>query len=277
MNNKLKLKSLMLACVVGTPLILNGCAAALIGAGAATTGAVVASDSRTVEAMFYDDQIEQNASNILKNNKLLSNENVFRVSVISVAGNVLLVGQTTNTQYLQWCISKIKSLDYVRKVYNYVSNKAPVGASVIASDSYITTKVKSKLLFGESIKSGRFKVVTEEGNVYLMGLVTKDESVRATNLTKSVDGVNKIYTIFDYLDYPDQYKHNYKDEQINVVVVDTAQGSSVTNTTNVSQAQYNTVSNTNQSSSYIAPASSNDNGGALLMEDTDLLAPASDY
>lgn len=275
MNNKLKLKSTMLACVICTPLLLNGCVAALIGAGAATTGAVVASDSRTVEAMFYDDQIEQNASNILKDNKLLSDDSVFRVSVIAVAGNVLLVGQTTNTQYLQWCISKIKSLDYVRNVYNYVSNKKPVSASVMASDSYITTKVKSKLLFGENIKSGRFKVVTEDSCVYLMGLVTKDESVRASNLTRSVDGVKKIYTIFDYLDYPDQYKQGYKDEKLNVVVVDATQGTKPSSVA-APASQVNTVPS-NQSSSYIAPASSSDNGGALLMEDTDLLAPASNY
>ena len=39
---------------------------------------------------------------------------------------------------------------------------------------------KTKLLANSEVEGGRIKVVTENGVVYLMGLVTRDEATRAT-------------------------------------------------------------------------------------------------
>lgn len=260
-NHSTKIKYFALSVALSMPFVFSGCAAVVVGAGAGTAGAVIGSDSRTIESMTYDESIEQKASEILKTNKLLSDSKVFNVSVVSMSGNVLLVGQTTDTSYLKWCINEIQKLDYVRKVYNYVENKPPVSASTMASDTYITTKVKSKLLFGENIKSGRFKVVTEDGVVYLMGYVTEDEANRAVNLTTTVDGVKSIYKIFDYIvNYPTQQSQGYKNDPIDVYVVDSEK-----------------AVNTSNSSTYVAPASVNDNGGAVLVEDNSLLAPSSSY
>lgn len=241
------------------PFILNGCVLAVASTGATTA---VSSDSRNIDTMVDDEMIEQKASEILKTNHLLSDEQLFSVSVYSVSGNVLMVGQTVHKEYIDWCVSEIKKLDSVRKIYNYVEYRKPVEFSVVSSDSYITSKIRTKLLFGEKISSGHFKVVTENSNVYLMGYVTRDESNRAVNVAKSVDGVQKVYTIFDYFDYPTTPDRADGKDNIEIEVVD------------VSQPAQASSSGAANSSSYVAPASSSDNGGASLVNDSSgLLEP----
>ena len=113
---------------------------------------------------------------------------------------MLITGQTINKDYIKWCVKQIEKLEHVRQVYNYATLQKPVPASVISSDSYITSKIRTQLLFGKDINSNRFKVVTENGNVYLMGIVTKDESKRAINTVLGISGVRKVYHIFDYME-----------------------------------------------------------------------------
>ena len=56
------------------------------------------------------------------------------------------------------------------------------------------------MLADNTIPGSRIKVITENGVVYLMGLITRQEGIRATNLTQSVSGVQKIVKLFQYTD-----------------------------------------------------------------------------
>lgn len=249
--NKVFDKSLIAVAVLSCGLMLNGCAAVLVGAAAGGTGAVIGSDSRTVDVQMYDEQIENDCKRILTDHRSDSNSKIFNVDVVAVNGNVLVAGQTENQSYLQQCIEQMKQVQYVRNVYNYVENRAPISASEKSSDAWITSKVKSQLLFGKKISSGRFKVFTENKVVYLMGYVTRDEAARAVNQVKNnVSGISKVVTIFDYMD-----SVNSPDP----VVEQRAKSST-----------------TNSSSSMAAESQSSvDNGGATIVSgDDDLLAPA---
>ena len=98
--------SIILALFVSS-LTLNGCVTMLVGGAAAGVGAVVGSDSRTVDVQVDDQKIENEASSYLSNDRMRSDPKVFRVDVVSVNGNVLLVGQTTDKEYLDWAIGYI--------------------------------------------------------------------------------------------------------------------------------------------------------------------------
>lgn len=262
MKNILNKLTLIGLCAV-IPFALNGCVTAMVGAASGTAGAVVGSDSRTVDLMVYDEQIEQKGNETLYSNKLLSNKEDFKVSIYSMSGNVLLTGQTVNQDYLSWCISQIRKQSYVRQVYNYVSNQKPVSASVQASDAYITSKIKSKLLFGKNINSGRFKVVTENSEVFLMGFVNPDEAKRAVNLARETEGVTKIYTIFDYMTNEAVLRERAQQS-------DSLQVRRVDNTGSTAPV-YNSPASNN--STYITPIDNSANGGAAIVDDG-LLAPA---
>ncbi|HAG18384.1 MAG TPA: phospholipid-binding protein, partial [Pseudomonas sp.] len=51
-----------------------------------------------------------------------------------------------------------------------------------------------------SVPGSRIKVITENGIVYLLGLVTRQEGSRATNLVQGVAGVQRIVKLFEYID-----------------------------------------------------------------------------
>ncbi len=257
MKTVFKRYALAIALASAMPVMLTGCAAALLAGGSAGTAAFIGSDSRTVNRQMYDEQIEQDVHNILTNDRMRSDSKVFHVEAVAVNGNLLLAGETTDSEYLNWCLGEIKKVQYLRKVYNYVQIKPPVKDSVSASDAFITSKVKSALLFGDKIKSGRFKVFTEDFTVYLLGFVTKDESIRAINQVKKVSGVKRIVHIFDYL-------NTTPDASANVTVVNDG-----------SQSSYAAPAAQDSSSVALESQANVDNGGAVLLEDDDLLAPAS--
>lgn len=244
---------LMIGLMAASPLAVTSCVAVVAGAAGAGATAAVTADSRTIDNMAHDENIEQEGYKILHSNKILSREDDFSVGIYSMSGNVLLCGQTTNEDYIAWCAQEIGKIDYVRNVYNYVQIKKPISASAVANDSYITSKIKTNLLFASDVRSARFKVVTEDSDVYLMGLVTQDESRRAVNEVLAIEGVRKVYTIFDYLSGQANL------EETGYVTTDKIQ---------IERAGSN-------SSTYVMPANSSQNGGAVIVEeDTDLLAPA---
>ena len=71
-----------------------------------------------------------------------------------------------------------------------------------SSDSWITTKVKSSLV-GLDIKGfdpSRVKIVSENGTVFLMGMVYHKEADGIVARTQQVSGVQRIVKLFEYLD-----------------------------------------------------------------------------
>ena len=68
------------------------------------------------------------------------------------------------------------------------------------ADTLITTKIKSKLLTAADIKDSRVKVLTEDGTVFLMGLVTHAEGEIAGKTAQDTEGVQKVVLLFEYVD-----------------------------------------------------------------------------
>jgi osmotically-inducible protein OsmY len=80
---------------------------------------------------------------------------------------------------------------------------APNSYMTRSSDSLITAKVKTKLFTvkgHDNFDPTRVKVVTENGIVYLMGILTHSEADAVTDAARQVGGVQKIVKLFEYLD-----------------------------------------------------------------------------
>ena len=246
--------------------LLTGCPTVIGAAAAGGAGVAIGSDSRTINRMMYDEQIEMDVNNILSDHRSDSDSKIFRVEAVAYNGNVLLMGQTTNTEYLKLCVDRITKVDHVYKIYNYVKIKEPVSSDVITSDSFITTKVKAALLMGDKISSGRFKICTEDSDVFMLGYVTRDEANRAVNQASKISGIRTIYRLFDYMDVAEA--------PAQVTVVDGYGSNGAAAVSAPAPAPAATAPN---SSSFAAEArASADNGGAMIVEDSnsDLLAPA---
>ncbi|MCR5084585.1 MAG: BON domain-containing protein [Succinivibrionaceae bacterium] len=260
-NTSTYLRATLLAATLASALSLAGCAAALVGAAAAgTTGAVIGSDSRTIDKIAYDDVIERNAIDILKSNADIYNGSNFSVTVVSMSGKLVAYGQTTESAYLESCLEKMRKLDYVRAVHDYVERRGRLSVGEISTDAYITSKIKGLLLFSEKINSGRFKICTDDARVFMLGFVNRDEAARAVNQVLTIDGVKKVYTLFDYMDVEPVMEQ--RSQQPAAQVISGATGA---------------PSATAAPASYRASGSNVDNGGAAIVDDGGLLAPAASY
>jgi len=67
-----------------------------------------------------------------------------------------------------------------------------------ANDSFITSKVKARLLDARGVSPVHVKVATEAGTVYLMGVVTEQEAEQAVELARTTGGVRKVVKVFEY-------------------------------------------------------------------------------
>lgn len=276
------------SCAVALPFMLNGCAAMFVTGATTTASTQVSQDSRSIGTMIDDETIEQKAYKILKTNSLLTKPEDMSVTITSFNGNVLLTGQTINRDYIKWVVKQVEQLENVRKVYNYVTLQKPVPASVISNDTWITSQVKTQLLFGKDINSNRFKVVTENGNVFLMGIVTRDESKRAINEVLGIEGVRKVYHIFDYIEVQTHTVNGPQaDDSITVTPVKgnansyqdpRMQQQGYRNNATGTYGSNGAATNSNNSS-YVPPVQSDQNGGAYIIDDgpSSLLAPANEY
>jgi osmotically-inducible protein OsmY len=189
------MKNRLLLITVASLALLQGCAGVFV-AGAATT-ASIANDRRTVGSVIDDQNIELKALNAIASRKDM--DKASRISATSVNGKVLLVGQTPYSQYSRDAEQLVAKIDGVRQVYNELRISKPVSFSTQSQDSWITSKIKSEMLTTKGVDSTRFKVVTENGEVFLMGLVTREEADKAVNIARHVSGVRKVIKVFEYI------------------------------------------------------------------------------
>ncbi|MGB5260960.1 MAG: division/outer membrane stress-associated lipid-binding lipoprotein [Gammaproteobacteria bacterium] len=191
------LNSLLLLIIAVT--LLQGCAPVVVGGAAATTGAV--HDRRTVGTYVDDEGIEIKASIAILEDRELSKQT--HINIISVNGVVLMVGQAPTESLRQQAQSIVAGIEKVRHVHNEIVIAAPISLTARSNDTWITTKVKTSLFNIKGLPDydpTRTKVVTEDGVVYLMGLLYRNEADAASEQARQVGGVKKVVKLFEYLD-----------------------------------------------------------------------------
>ena len=173
---------------------LLGCA--ITAAGGTAAGAATL-DRRTTGTIIEDQAIEFKTYRIIAADKELDEQTHINITSYNTA--VLVTGESPLDEMREKIISIVSGVEKVTHVYDEITIAAPSSMVSRSSDTYITTKVKAKL-FADKILSGLIiKVVTEKGIVYLMGLITREESEIATNIARGTGGVQKVVKLFKYI------------------------------------------------------------------------------
>ena len=155
---------------------------------------------RTFGAKIEDQSIETKTKvNLKRAGEPLSEQNIV---VVSYNGNVLLAGQVASEDIKSQAGNIAERIRHVRHVHNELEVVGAGSTLARVNDSWITTKVKTRLAFAGDAPAGRTKVVTENGIVYLFGLLTKEESEAVVARVQKVYGVQKIVKIIEYIDNP---------------------------------------------------------------------------
>ena len=112
---------------------------------------------------------------------------------------MLLTGQVISSDNKSKSEAMALQVPGVKNVYNYIEVGKSQSASQTSKDAYLTSAIKSNMLFSKGVSSNDVKVVTTNSVVYLMGMVDPYQAKKMTNAASEVDGVKQVVTLFDYV------------------------------------------------------------------------------
>ncbi len=186
----------ILALIGLTAGALQGCVPAIVAGGAgATVGANAAGSGLTMETQADDAAIKSQAMNII--NHIPNIQYRSNIEVVVFNRQVLLLGQVPNEQTKNEVASKIAHINKVKVVFNHLKVAASNGIKQYSEDSWITTKVKTNFI--GKVNPFHFKVVTEDGVVYLLAVTTPEEGQEAAKIASQTSGVKKVVKDFTYI------------------------------------------------------------------------------
>jgi osmotically-inducible protein OsmY len=154
---------------------------------------MVATDRRSSGAQLDDQGIELRAAARVRE---IANDNMY-VSVTSYNRQVLLTGAVGSEADRRRVEDVVQRVDNVRSVVNELTIGPPSTFQERSNDLFISGKVKASLLDAKDIFANSFKVVTERGVVYLMGIATRRETDRATEIARGISGVQKVVRVVE--------------------------------------------------------------------------------
>ncbi len=170
----------------------------VVGAGAGAAAVAAVYDHRKLARIHEDESI---------NNQILRHltgihgiKEGAHINVTTFNNVVLLTGEAINSDLRNQAGSVARSIDGVSRVYNEIAIMGPSSSLSRTSDAWITGKIKAEMIGMKELQSGSIKVVTENGVVYLMGNVSREQAENAVDIAREVSGVQKVIKIFEYTD-----------------------------------------------------------------------------
>jgi osmotically-inducible protein OsmY len=152
-------------------------------------------DRRTAGAIVDDQAIPIKANLAIAKNKTVWKES--HISTLSYNNSLLLVGQTKSQAHKQEIERMLSPIKEIGNIYNQITVGEPIPLKIRANDTWVTTQVKAKLIANRAVGINRVKVLTEDGTVYLMGRLSKNEESTVTDIVRRVAGVDKVVTVFE--------------------------------------------------------------------------------
>ena len=170
---------------------LSSCAVVAVGGVAA--GASVMADRRSPAVQAIDKGISLELENAL--DKKFGDS--AHINVTSFNQKVLLTGEVKDADMKEQAGVFAKSNKNVRSVFNELTIGPVSTYSARANDSYLESKIKTQMIFTDKLPSNSMAIVAEGSSVYLMGILTQNESEMAKKIASTTNGVKDVYAYFD--------------------------------------------------------------------------------
>jgi len=191
-HTKSLLSSVILAAALSTQL--TACFPVVVGGAAA--GGAMAADRRTSGTYIEDEAIELKAGKAIADSL---KDNV-HANITSYNRQVLITGEVSDEANKKKAESLVKPIENVVGIKNHLEVAKNSSISSRTNDTYITSKVKANFIKENKFSANYVKVVTENGTVYLLGLVTHKEADDAVEIARSISGVKTVVKVFEYID-----------------------------------------------------------------------------
>jgi len=189
----LKTKFLLVATALALALpALQGCAPAVVAAGV-TAGAMSATDRRTTGTQADDEGLEWKAGQSVPEKFKAASHINFTV----FNRRLLITGEVPSEEAKNLIGENAAKIEGFREVINELTVGPASSFSARSNDSYITSKVKARLVDAKEVSAHHVKVVTESSTTYLMGIVTEREGKVAVAVARTTEGVRKVVNVME--------------------------------------------------------------------------------
>ena len=172
-------------------LLLQGCM------NAAVSGAQVVYNRHALQRNLHDQYVTMRVYKALKVDD--DRFNGTNISISTYNNEVLLAGQVQNAQQREEAFRIAKEIPHVSQVYNLITVASPSSTLTKLSDAWVTAKIKAQLIASNDVDATQIKVTTENGTVYLMGIVEPNEAQAAVDIASTTEGVERVVKAFSYI------------------------------------------------------------------------------
>lgn len=118
------------------------------------------------------------------------------VEITVFEGEVLLTGALPHLDLIQEATERSWQVPHVQKVYNYIRVGEPAALTQVNQDAALSAKIRTELMLTRGIASSNYKLVMENGAVYLMGIIrSAAEFEQAAAVIKNTPGVEKVVSL----------------------------------------------------------------------------------
>jgi osmotically-inducible protein OsmY len=170
-------------------LAIGGCAPLIVG-GAATTAVVAASQPRGLGGAISDTEIQAQINHYWFQHSV---ELHSRLSMTVNQGAVLLTGRAKDPEMRLDAVRLAWQANGVKEVINEIVVDDGSTLTDSAGDAWISTQLRSKLMFDRDISSINYSIETVNGVVYLMGNARDPaELERVTGHARSLPYVKRV-------------------------------------------------------------------------------------
>jgi osmotically-inducible protein OsmY len=200
MTTTTSIQRIAMALAAGTLVVagLSACVPLVVGGAAVGTG-MVSTDRRSTGAQVDDQAIELRGAARIRD---IANDQMY-VSITSFNRQVLLTGTVGSEADKRRAEEVVSKVDNVRSVVNALVVGPALSFQQHSNDTYISGKVKVSMLDAKDIFANSFKIVTSDSVVYLMGLATRRETERASDIARGVSGVTKVVRVVEIISEAD--------------------------------------------------------------------------
>ena len=224
----MKYTVILFSLIATCTLTLSGCDSSMIASSAAGAAASsAAADNGISTGRQIDDQLIKSKIDALLLRLPEHAAAKTNISITVYNERVLLLGQVP-TQRLKFQIAtEVSKVAGVYSVYNQLEVTTKQSVKGYLHDTWLTAAVKGNMV--GHVDPLHFKVVTEDGVVYLLGKINKTDAMEAASLAAHTNGVKRVVTLFQInkLTVPKQVQH--KDNKINHTQVSNTKKSTTSN------------------------------------------------
>ncbi|MDK4650749.1 BON domain-containing protein [Kingella kingae] len=187
----------LVATVLTAIFVLNGCVAAALGTAAVGVNSIA--DRRSTGSQTDDEVMELRVkNNAMTAIKQINPQTTASVSVVSYNRKILLLGQVPTETERQAAEQVARSEKNQETVYNHIQlSSANRTLSNINYDTWITSKIRSRLFTVPDVYAGHVKVVTYNGITYLLGVLTPQQQAAVVERVNTTSGVHRVVTLFE--------------------------------------------------------------------------------